>query len=535
MCIRDSQRRVRGNQRGGHPQRGRESLQCDAGLMADIEPDLELQWLSAVFSGDVELVARMLEDRPEMINASKQDGYDALMIAADRGDEAMVEWLLNAPEKPKIDARSSTGASALHRAILCKRPAVIAQLLEHSADPLAAQNNGDDALMFAVVSGDIDSLDTLLKFMSPEQFTTAMGGSSRRAAQKSPLKLAVAGGHARLLHALCERLATDDSSGCSAALNQRAGSGDGLIHDAVAKGQQAVLQVLLHWKADPAAQNSKGLTPLAIAKKANAVELVEVLAVAVEAAEAQAAEAMAALLEELEAGTSPAKKTKSKKKKKSKQHSKAAPEQAAEAESTPPVEALAAEAESTPPVEALAQCVEDVPGTKLSLDSAPPADSPQTCEGTHSEELQSVGSDWLDPGLGNDNGSLELAPDPAPACAAAPAEGEMVAPRTAPAPFSYAAIASRCKPQIPLELVEPSRELNTELLRQQAMLEQLHPMVSVLDVRVEHLLGGLADELSVSQIEVLETIHRSALRRLEAAKVVHFMRQTEDEDSDCEQ
>lgn len=78
------------------------------------------------------------------IDAKDEFGANALMRAADTGQSAVVELLIE--HGADVNARDKNGCTALMRAVICGHAGVIALLLAHGADAQAVDNYGVNAL-----------------------------------------------------------------------------------------------------------------------------------------------------------------------------------------------------------------------------------------------------------------------------------------------------------------------------------------------------------------------------------------------------
>lgn len=86
-----------------------------------------------------------------MLEKQNEDGFTALMIAAQHGHDNMLKILLE--YGASTTSTDETGWTALMEACQNDHADTVQLLLEHSADALATDRNGDNALMVACYHG----------------------------------------------------------------------------------------------------------------------------------------------------------------------------------------------------------------------------------------------------------------------------------------------------------------------------------------------------------------------------------------------
>ena len=135
--------------------------------------------IDAVRSGDLEDAGRLLASG-QNANVRDQDGFTPLMLAAERGNAAMIELLLS--HGASVDTKTHQGVTALalacdyketqrpdrmivageERIYLNRHLRCVQVLLDHEADPNIPNNAGGTALFVALKAGSLEILRLLL-------------------------------------------------------------------------------------------------------------------------------------------------------------------------------------------------------------------------------------------------------------------------------------------------------------------------------------------------------------------------------------
>jgi RNA polymerase sigma factor (sigma-70 family) len=132
----------------------------------------------AVRAGDVDTVRAVLDRRPELVDAEETwERHESLqrelplpsratplIRAAERGDLALVELLLERGAEVDRDCGCQGGESALWAGTVAHRTAVVARLLEAGADPDATAFSGHTPLHVAAIRGFDDIARLLLSY-----------------------------------------------------------------------------------------------------------------------------------------------------------------------------------------------------------------------------------------------------------------------------------------------------------------------------------------------------------------------------------
>jgi ankyrin repeat protein len=204
---------------------------------------------SAIRSGDLAVVDRLLTERPYLAGASDAAGLSAVTVAAYHRQPAIVERMLAA--KPDLDRFEAAIVGDLGR---------LAELLdEPDAEPID-QRSGDGftALHFAAFFGRLRAAQELLdRGADPNAWAS---GSLR----VQPLHSAVSGGHEAIARLLIERGADPD---------QAQDGGYTPLHAAAQNGLSELCDFLIAHGADPSALTADILTPADLAERAGHADL----------------------------------------------------------------------------------------------------------------------------------------------------------------------------------------------------------------------------------------------------------------------
>ena len=127
--------------------------------VASVDSIIRILLLSAAKKGDEAVVELLIETNRVDINVTDMYGRTSLSHAAENGHTAIVKTLL---EKANIDARDSSGATALHWAALHGREALIPLLLKCMANSEVKDIFGATPLTWAIEGGSTSSIGMLL-------------------------------------------------------------------------------------------------------------------------------------------------------------------------------------------------------------------------------------------------------------------------------------------------------------------------------------------------------------------------------------
>jgi ankyrin repeat protein len=195
-----------------------------------------------------ELRARtLLADGWEGIQ-TESDGWTALMLAAEKGHEAVVRVLLEGGANP--ESAGAGGVTALMVASQNSHDAVVEALLEGGADPDATDSQGVTALMMASQKGH-EMVASLLYETGADLNRAAEGGWTA-------LILASQNGNGEVMNVLLK--------GC-ASIDQATSGGMTPLMWASLNDHPLAAVALLEWGADASLKDSRGSTALRLARR----------------------------------------------------------------------------------------------------------------------------------------------------------------------------------------------------------------------------------------------------------------------------
>ncbi len=112
----------------------------------------------------------LIEDPRTLLNQTNPQGESALMLAALKGQTALVEQLIN-----RGATVNKPGWTALHYAATGPKVEIVAMLLVHDADLNAASPNGTTPLMMAARYGSPETVKLLLEAGANPELKNQMG------------------------------------------------------------------------------------------------------------------------------------------------------------------------------------------------------------------------------------------------------------------------------------------------------------------------------------------------------------------------
>ena len=430
----------------------------------------------------------------------------ALHIAAATGDVAVLEALLPDTRRP---ARDVSGASAWH------------------VD--ARNKNRDTPLMHALARARVDAAAALLD--------AGARLDAVNEARSTPLHLAASSGARACVDLVLSRRMKKKSAGV--AVDQPDRLGRTALHYAACASVECVA-ALLEAGANPFARESKGLEPAAVAEREGHPEPAAALRAAMRDAERAAAAAAAAALAEEDLETAKPAEKRNAKKKKEKASWSVSTADADAGENTRDVALVVAPGWAAAFAARDGTSNEKEGETKNGDEKAGGARTePERAKSPAVSPSRSATSGRLSPKNASDpkpKPRLEVEPAaPAPsaparswaavatrsAAAAAPSRGVVAAAAARESSTAAAAPSSTAAPHTP----PPSSAECSWESEARARLERRHPTAAALKVSLRNLLGLGVGEMSASQLEAAEDVHRELLACLTDARVELARRQ----------
>jgi uncharacterized protein len=174
----------------GHPEMAR--------LLADKSAGLDIFEASA--AGRLDRVAELAGERPALVNAHANDGFQPLGLAAFFGHTDIVDFLLSSGAAVNSPSRNAQHVMPLHSAAAGAHLAIARLLLEHGADVNAVQEGGFVPLHSAAQNGQIEMVTLLLARGAAVGAQTSDG--------RTALAFALEAGHTRVAELLRQNGAT---------------------------------------------------------------------------------------------------------------------------------------------------------------------------------------------------------------------------------------------------------------------------------------------------------------------------------------
>ena len=236
-------------------------------------------WFVAADRGNVSAASQLLTGGSK-VDRTDSSGSTALMIAAERDHEALVDLLLANGANPKL-GRASDGWSALHLAAAAGRAHLLRRMLTQTLPPYPATSAGEDILMLAIESDDRETIAAVLEVDVDIKAADTNGRTALMRAAARSMNTVVAD-----LIAEGAAVAATDRTGRSAlwyaadngkhenvGLLVRTGAdatvvdrdGNGPLHRAAHHGYDRAIKPLLRAGDATELENESGSTPLVIA------------------------------------------------------------------------------------------------------------------------------------------------------------------------------------------------------------------------------------------------------------------------------
>lgn len=138
---------------------------------AVLEPGPDLDVFDAAAVGDLDRLAALIEEDPNLVGAWSGDGFAPLHLAAFFGRGDAVRLLLDSGADVGAVARNDMAVQALHSAVAGGHRDIVAALLVGGGDPNARQQGGFTPLMAAEENDDAELVRLLMDHGAEESAT----------------------------------------------------------------------------------------------------------------------------------------------------------------------------------------------------------------------------------------------------------------------------------------------------------------------------------------------------------------------------
>ncbi len=160
-----------------------------------------LNIFEAAVIGDNDRIEKILNEKPELVNAHAPDGFQPLGLAAFFGHLDLVECLLPRGAEVNAASKNDLRVMPLHSAVANKQYGIAATLLARGAEVNAVQQDDFTPLMEAAQNGQLEMVKLLL--------TYGADVNAKKKDGKTALKLAEEHGHPEVAEYLREQNAKE--------------------------------------------------------------------------------------------------------------------------------------------------------------------------------------------------------------------------------------------------------------------------------------------------------------------------------------
>jgi ankyrin repeat protein len=127
---------------------------------------------SLVRSGDLDKLSSVLKSEPDLIDLPNKDGFTMLILAAYKGHDEIVDFLLNVGANVNYNSEMGT---ALTAAVFRGNYKMSQNLLNNKANPNLTDLKGVTPLMYAIQFKNKDLIKLLLKYNSDKKLLDSTG------------------------------------------------------------------------------------------------------------------------------------------------------------------------------------------------------------------------------------------------------------------------------------------------------------------------------------------------------------------------
>lgn len=127
---------------------------------------------SLVRSGDLDKLSRVLKTEPTLIDLPNEDGFTMLILAAYKGHDEIVDFLLNVGANVNYNSEMGT---ALTASVFRGNYNMSQKLLNNKANPNLTDLRGVTPLMYATQFKNKDLIKLLLKYNSDKKLVDSTG------------------------------------------------------------------------------------------------------------------------------------------------------------------------------------------------------------------------------------------------------------------------------------------------------------------------------------------------------------------------
>ncbi len=207
-------------------------------------------------------IVKMLMDEGVSLNTKDIRGNSPLAVSIRLTSVEAMTVLLDEEKSLISTAVNAEDWLPLHMAAAYNKPEVIRFLVKKGADPFAETARGWSAVSLAAAYGCVESLKALIDITPKMNLETAGSGG------RTPLTLAVARGHTKLVEWLAEKKID---------FNKKSSAGLSALHIAVEKNNLEMVKALIRGGAAVDVEDKAGNTPLHLATSQNKKEIFDLL------------------------------------------------------------------------------------------------------------------------------------------------------------------------------------------------------------------------------------------------------------------